>query len=146
MFSRNVAVYILAFMEVWFLWMLPLPLQALTVGILELSNGCIRLEGLPCEGLRFLIASVLLSIGGICVTLQTASVSEGISLKLYFPGKILQCALSVMMSSMIQQAFPVAERWNCRSIAVFALVVFIFVLLFLKHSEKSSRISAVLRV
>ena len=133
---------VLAFMESWFLWLLPLPMQVAAEGLLELSNGCIRLSELPCEGLRFLIASGLLSLGGICVMLQTRSVADGISLRLYFPGKIIQCAISILISSLLQVFFPTSERYNCSGVALIALIALVFAELFLKHSEKNSRIPA----
>lgn len=88
---------ILAVLERWLFWLLPLPVQVLIAGILELSNGCIRLASMESEGIRFLLAGIMLALGGFCVTLQTASISSGISLRLYFPGKLLQCAVSILL-------------------------------------------------
>lgn len=137
---------VLAFIESWFLWLFPLPVQVITAGILELSNGCIRISELECEGLRFLIASVLLSLGGICVTLQTVSAADGIPMKLYFPGKLLQCSISIVLSSLLQFAFPVTARYDCRAVSAIAAVIFIFILSFLQHSKKSSGIPATVGV
>lgn len=94
----------LAFLDRWILFLLPQGLQVLLCGILELSNGCIRLATVENINLRFLLASCMLSLGGLCVMLQTNSVTDGISMHLYFPGKLLQCCISVILSSIL---FPV---------------------------------------
>lgn len=71
------------------------------MGSLELSNGFILLQSLECEYLRFVIASVFLAFGGICVILQTISVTEQIGLGLYLPGKGIQTCLSFLLSMLI---------------------------------------------
>lgn len=67
-------------------------------GILELSNGCISLSEVVLEPLRFLLCSILLSLGGICVLLQTCSVVNTLGLGYYIPGKILQTSLCILYS------------------------------------------------
>ena len=131
---------VLAFLDRWLLWILPLPVQVATAGILELSNGCIRLSQLGIEGLRFIIAAGLLSLGGVCVTLQTASVADRIPMRLYFPGKILQCSISVLMSCVLQIVFPASMRCHCGAVALTAGIIGFGCLLSLRYSEKSSRI------
>ena len=71
------------------------------MGLLELSNGCLLLHSLDDECLRFVIVSVLLASGGICVTLQTMSVTENTGLGLYIPGKIIQAGISLILSLII---------------------------------------------
>ncbi|MBR4290308.1 MAG: hypothetical protein IKT52_06690 [Oscillospiraceae bacterium] len=133
---------VLSFLEIWFLWLLPLPLQVIVSGILELSNGCIRLTELDCEGLRFLAASGFLSLGGICVTLQTASVADGITMKLYFPGKILQSGISILLAYLFQFTLPAGVRYHCTGIAVISTAVIIIVLSIFQRFKKSSGIPA----
>lgn len=70
-------------------------------GILELSNGCMQLSNVSSESVRFLICSVYLSFGSICVLLQTASVTEGLGLGLYIPGKIIQTGISMIFSLIV---------------------------------------------
>lgn len=91
---------ILTFLERWFLWALPQTGQIVIAGVLELSNGYIALSSIKNECLRFILASIFLSFGGICVLLQTASVTgqAGLDLGLYFPGKLIQCAISAAIS------------------------------------------------
>lgn len=93
---------ILAFLQRWFLWLLPQEGQILISGILELTNGCIGLALLPEEGLRFILASAFLSFGGVCVGMQTVSVlrQAGLDAGFYFPGKLLQMCVSLFLSAM----------------------------------------------
>ena len=89
---------ILAFVEHWFFFMLDTPWQVVLTGILELSNGCCSLNLIGNTDLRFVIASCMLAIGGICVTMQTASVAQGLSFKYYLIGKLLQLVFSLILS------------------------------------------------
>ena len=123
---------ILAFMERWVLHYFPLNLQIIISGLLELSNGCIRLSTLPNEGLRFIIASALLSLGGICVTLQTTSASKGVSMRMYFLGKLLQCSISILISTFLQYSFPVGSRFVCPEAIIIPLLVIVSVPFMLK--------------
>lgn len=89
---------ILSFLNVWFLWMLPVWVQVLLMGILELTNGCCELLLITNVKLRFVLCACMLSFGGICVLLQTASVTKGLSLRYYVRGKLLQTAFSFLLS------------------------------------------------
>ena len=64
-------------------------------GILELSNGCIKLARIPSEAHRFLLCAVFLAFGGLCVTLQTMSAVGSLGLGLYLPGKLIQTSISL---------------------------------------------------
>lgn len=90
-----------AFLSRWFLWYFPPVLQAAVTGFLELSNGCCALYALPEESTRFVLASAMLAFGGICVTMQTVSVTEGLSLKPYLTGKFLQTLFSILISTAV---------------------------------------------
>lgn len=134
---------VLAFLERWFLWLLPDVLRVATVGILELSNGCVLLKQLPQEGLRFILASGFLSLGGICVTLQTSSVADGLRLTHYFPGKLLQCCFSILMCSLLQPLFPASQRCDfplplCAIAGVLLLSAAVFI-----RTKNNSRIPSV---
>ena len=89
---------ILAFLFRWFLWILPKELQVLIAGILELSNGCLLLSEIKDNSLRFIMASGLLSFGGLCVTMQTRSVTEDLFCKEYIMAKFLQATLSILFA------------------------------------------------
>jgi len=83
------------------LFKLPSVTRVTVYGILELSNGCIALGSIDNEYTRFIMASAFLSLGGICVLLQTWSVTERIGLGLYIPGKLLHTLFSITVSSVI---------------------------------------------
>lgn len=87
---------LMAFLKRWFLWLLPEAWQVLLCGLLELTNGCLMLENVQNPLLRFLIACVMLNFGGLCVLMQTASVTEGLSLSRYILGKLLQTVFAVL--------------------------------------------------
>lgn len=70
-------------------------------GFLELSNGCMQLSNIGSESVRFILCTVFLSFGGICVLLQTASVTENLGLGLYIPGKMIQTGISVLLSLIV---------------------------------------------
>jgi len=50
------------------------------------------------EQLRFVLCSILLAFGGLCVTMQTAAVSKGLSIRTYFKGKLLQTLFSFLLA------------------------------------------------
>lgn len=87
----------IAFLTRWFLWMVPDVGKLAVMGLLELTNGCLHLSLITNEGIRFLAASGILGFGGVCVTMQTASVTQGLSLRYYFPGKIMQASISMLL-------------------------------------------------
>lgn len=74
---------------------LPIWMQVMLCGVLELSNGCCMLSMISDESIRFLIAGILLSIGGFCIWMQTASVTSGLNLRYYLCGKIIQTAFVI---------------------------------------------------
>lgn len=86
---------LLAFLQRWVLWLFPAPVQVLSAGILELSNGCCALSSVMDLRLRFLLCSLMLSFGGICVTMQTASAIGSLSIRPYLISKALQCLFTV---------------------------------------------------
>ena len=99
----------------------------LICGILELTNGCLSLGELTTAGARFVIASVLLAFGGICVLIQTAAVTKNLGLGLYFPGKIAQAILCFLLSYFLQFFLFPPKEW----IKVHTLLLPITILLLL---------------
>lgn len=85
-----------------FMSSLPLNVQAVLNGFIELTNGCMTLISIPSLGVRFVIASVLLSFGGLCVHMQTASVAQSVGLKYHTLGKVLQTVVSFLLSMLLQ--------------------------------------------
>ena len=92
---------IINFMNNWFCWRMPVWIQVCFMGILELTNGCCQLFLIEDIRLRFIVCSCLLAFGGICVLLQTASVTDGLSLACYIKGKIIQTIFSFLISCTI---------------------------------------------
>ena len=93
---------VLAVLDRWVLWILPHWGQAAVSGILEMTNGMLMLGAVE-ENLRFVLAAGMLGFGGICVGMQTMGVAKGLSLKRYFPGKIFQGCVCVLLSSVLIQ-------------------------------------------
>ena len=89
---------ILEFLFRWILWLLPIPIQVLLTGLLELSNGCMALTGIQTVSLRFLIAGVILSFGGCCVWMQTRGVFPELNLVHYLRGRALHCMICILFS------------------------------------------------
>lgn len=92
---------ILSFCKHWFFWMMPVETAILLSGLLELTNGCCQLSQIGPEWIRFLLASVMLGFGGICVWLQTVSVTKDLGTGSYIPGKLIQTGISLILSCAI---------------------------------------------
>lgn len=96
---------VLAFLDRWVLWLLPLWAQVLGTGLLELINGCLRLGYLESLSERYVFCSAFLAMGGLCVALQTASVAGGLPMRSYFLGKALQTGFSLLFSTGVVLGF-----------------------------------------
>lgn len=102
---------ILAFCDRWFLWLLPEAARVSFYGILELANGCLTVDSLPSLGARFVLCSGMLAFGGICVFMQTASVTGRLGTGFYLRGKVLQTVFSILLGWLIQWLlFPSGEK------------------------------------
>lgn len=89
-----------AYLGKWFISNTHAQIGLILSGILELSNGCIGLMGIHSEPIRFILCSGFLAFGGVCVMMQTTSVTECLGLGLYLPGKLIQTAISLILSSL----------------------------------------------
>lgn len=113
---------LIAVIQRWFLWLFPRTGQIAIVGLLELSNGCLELMSIPSQGLRFLLCGVFIGLGGLCVTMQTVSVTGELGLGMYLPGKILQAGFTAALCGVCQMfLFPAQERFALPWPAVLAL-------------------------
>lgn len=90
---------VIAFLSRWILWLFPAEIQVVLIGLLELSNGCCELLAIPDVRLRFVLCAGMLSFGGVCVVMQTASVINGLGLRHYLVGKLFQSAFSLLLAS-----------------------------------------------
>lgn len=130
---------LLTFLNRWILWIFPLPMQVLLSGILELSNGCLLLAKIENQGLSFIIASVILALGGLCVAMQTRSVTPGLSLRNYLPGKLLQAGFSFLFCLPFQCLFPADQRYQVSHAAISMVILSILFLLYLlRYTQKRS--------
>ena len=69
------------------------------IGLCELTNGCLSLQMIENESIRFIFAACLLSSGGMCVATQTKSVTKNLGTGMYFPGKVMQTLISFILST-----------------------------------------------
>lgn len=114
---------IIAFCDRWFLWLFPLEIRAIFVGFSELTNGVNMLSSITHEGVRFVLASLFLAGGGLCVAMQTVSVTKDVGIGMYFPGKALQGIISFLIASIAQRViFPPSECWNVH-ISVYIVIL-----------------------
>ncbi len=92
---------VFVFCKRWFLWRLPMTAQSIFAGLLELTNGCCILALIANEDIRFILCSLFLGFGGICVMMQTYSVCDGMDTSRYLPGKILHAFLSTFLATAV---------------------------------------------
>ena len=88
-------------------------------GVLELSSGCIALQELSSEPIRFILTSAFLAFGGLCVILQTSSLTGNLGMGLYFPGKLMQTGISLILST----ALAASHMQYHQTVAIIALSV-----------------------
>ncbi len=115
-----------AFLQRWFLWMLPDDVRVLVTGLLELTGGCCSLEQITDEKQRFVAAAVMLNFGGLCVWLQTASIVGDLGTGTYLKGKLLQTVLAAVMA------------WSTVTGNVFVILLIFLLSLWLSLKKRSS--------
>lgn len=114
---------VVAFFARWFLWLLPSWAQTTLIGAMELANGCCSLAAIEPEGLRFVITAGLLSMGGLCVAMQTVTVTEGLGTGLYFPGKLVQTLISLAIAGLLQYGLFPEQPVNALPWSIFSAVL-----------------------
>ena len=87
---------LISILDYYVLEHLPANIGTIICGILELSNGCIRLKNMDIAYI-FVVSSLLLSFGGICVWMQTASIIKPLNLLNFCLGKCVQSVISVLI-------------------------------------------------
>lgn len=93
---------ILQYLDKWIFPFIPSTIAVIISGITELSNGCLLLQSIPNESVRFVLSSMFLAMGGICVTMQTVSITDHNGTHAYIKAKILQCIIALMLSFILQ--------------------------------------------
>lgn len=112
---------------------IPECLSLLLTGVLELTNGSMALYSVENAGTRFILASLFLTIGGLCVALQTASAAKSLNMKSYMLAKTIQGIISVAFAYIIQYfIFPAEDRFTASGITIvifllLALTAIIFI-------------------
>lgn len=128
---------LLGYFSRWLMWRFPLPFQVILSGIFELANGCVALNNIASPGLKFIIASGILAFGGVCVSMQTLSATEGLGMGFYFPGKILQAMLSILISAIMQLfIFNSPDVFSVRQSTVVLLIIGFILLICLLNRKK----------
>lgn len=132
---------ILAFCSRWFMWLFPKTVQVVFGAVLELANGCLLLDQIANSGLRFVICSAALAFGGVCVLMQTLSVTGALGLGWYLPGKLLQSAISILLAVVCQLFyFPPGERMEVSPLLPISLICILLIsAIFLQKHENYSR-------
>ena len=92
---------LVSFLDRWVLWSLPEPAAVSLIGLLEISNGCFALADVESLPLRFVLCCGMFSFGGVCVWMQTKSVTQGLSLGNYLLGKAMQGLFSMVLAACI---------------------------------------------
>ena len=106
-------------------------------GILELSNGCISLMTLEHPSVRFMMCSAFLAMGGLCVALQTQSVTGSLKWGLYFHGKLMQTGISLLLAVPCA-SFLFPTDLLSRKYIFMILVSSLLVIFIMKHTAKKS--------
>ena len=95
------------------------------------------LQSISGEGKRFLLAGILIGFGGLCVGMQTMSVTEGLGTGWYFPGKVFQATVSVLLSILLQPIiFTKIDAVIVSTRVLIGLVIFLVVLTLLLRRKK----------
>lgn len=111
---------------------------ALLAGLLELSNGCIRLSGLPAMQ-SFFLSGFMLSFGGICVWMQTASLVSSIGFTSFCVGKCVQSLVSILLCCLVSPLLFSVQVL----LPVLAAVALLFLTLCMKKSSSIIQINRV---
>lgn len=127
---------IICLCERWFLWQLPNEIKVIFAGLLELSNGCISLYKLSDDTVKFIYASGILSFGGLCVAMQTISVTQNLGSGYYFPGKILQTFISLLYSILILPIIFKSTNLSSNILLILGLIIAIIFTIFLIYRKK----------
>lgn len=129
----------IAFVDRWVLWYFDPCGVVLLSGILEITIGGTELTCISIEGLRFVVCSLLLGFGGVCVVLQTSSVIGDLPITSYMKGKLIQAFISLVLSLGVQfYLMPTGDRLEFAPINILVLgLISTFFTVFLLKSKKS---------
>lgn len=131
---------LLCYLNKLFFYTLPVWLRIWIAGIFELTNGCIALPFIEPELLRFCICAGMLSFGGICVAMQTASVTKDLGMGLYFPGKVLQSLFSCLLAYAFYSIFIAGELLFGLIPGLLTVIFIFFVRILTKHRISTGKL------
>ena len=101
---------IISVLDRWVLWAVSDDLKVLFTGFFELSNGCLALGSVEGIGSQFVIAAALLSFGGLCVYMQTCSVTKELGAGSYLTGKLIQSLIATILSILFLPAIDASSQ------------------------------------
>ncbi len=135
---------LLSILERWLLWLLPPEAQGGIFGLLELTNGIALVQKISNDGSRFILCSGMLAFGGLCVFMQTASVTKELGIGQYFPGKVLHCLFSILFSVLLQHLLFTSDGWIRFPIGFYIVLIswISTVIFFLSKKKSSSKLRA----
>lgn len=93
-------------------------------GCIELSNGCLSLQQIASSSCRLVLLNAMLSLGGLCVWIQTASVAKKLNLTWFYIGKLTQCCISIALSAFLTTVlFSVDDPLGNYTIGIICILV-----------------------
>lgn len=98
-------------------------------GAMEITNGILSMNPQQVPGYKFIYISVFLAWGGLCVAAQTMTVTKKLGVGYYFPGKILQSAISFTLACGLQYIFFEAEQCFPISISLLTIIILCIIVL-----------------
>lgn len=120
---------LLSFISKWFLRFFPWEISVLLAGMIELSNGCLALREGISEVHQIILCSAMLTMGGFCIIMQIASVTNGLSIRSYFLGKSIQLPLVVILTAIYCDCFILQGKYAAIYVAIFiSFLLFIFLI------------------
>ena len=126
---------LIGYLQKWVYGGLPPAMRCFLSGILELTNGCCDLTVIRSNGLRFMLAAVMVTFGGVCVGMQTVSLTGRLGIGSYLRGKSVQTAFVVTLALPV---FAALEYGFSLLIFPFCVPCFILTLICAAKSKKRS--------
>lgn len=130
---------ILSYLDSFLIRENPTPYRVLLINALELSNGCITLSDVANQGVRFIICAGSLAFGGLCVSMQTLSVVKELGAGMYFPGKLVQSSISVILAHLTQRlVFSESDRLSSSLLPVIVIITLLIFVIYIRKLKNNS--------
>lgn len=128
---------LLNILEHWFLRYLSTELRVIITGMIELVNGCMALKEISNEAVKWLVTSCMLAWGGLCVAMQTTSVTMDLGIGMYIYGKLLQVIISAALATpLCHLLYPSQLPYWLLAFPIVVAVVIALVLTGLRQRKK----------